>query len=648
MPWVMQTSSATYNVVDSSRAVISCDLLKLNEAKVICASTNPIGVNVEVWIIDRVIDPATKTLLETHELLHGRVQKYSQVTKGASNNTYEYTVKELAVELEKNRVHESGVADYVVAVPSGNTSLHAATILSDTGWTVGASVVNQNLDAVQYRYMTSIAGLNKIVTELTAAKAATPLYMWFDSSAKTVEWGEYRTDKTGSVNITNKIYYDYKVEETVRNQVSGVVIFGANSAYEGCDPDPLPSDAYDLAVYQYDDATSDAECKSIAAAVRMTWCNDPKKRIQFKIRPLDTKFGASYIVEGDRINVDGVPYTIIDMTYTPRDVLIGVNAGEDSVLYSLGDKLRPVAGTATGESEIVWNPGTQNVSSDGTTITKFLLEISDAESISSTSVDMKIVIGKYRVYSFQNEVSVGNQYLSDITIPAVFAASGYNEQLLKASSLYLPVIAGSPYLVTDIIDNGFQYAIATIDFRIMNSSIANNNGGAYIICNYSWDGINWNEGTYQSYHEVPLIYDTEHPYYTDVVNTYMIPGTVNDSRLYVRWRVTSILPDIPTNSHYFVSQVSCIVDVLPRHTHVWVQSGQADNILKADQGDDLSESDVTPPETIHLEVNSTHFGDVSGTVDIKSALQDGTNEIKFTSTTVCTVTPSATFKMFGA
>lgn len=648
MPWILETYNAgvfaaTYNVIDPSKAIVTADLLKLNDAKVICASTTPIDVDQEVKVCDNVVDPVTKVVIEKHELLHGFVQKYAQITKGVTTNTYEYTIKEYAVELEKYRVHDSG-GSYTVNCGSQTTTQYVNTINYGTSWTVAGGVVDQTIAALQFRYMTGIAALNKIIANLTAAGAGTPIYMWFDSAAKTVGWGEYRNDRTGT-NITKGIYYNYKEEKTIRNQVSGVVIYGANSAHSG--QWPASPAGHDLAVYQYDDATTDQECQDIAKAVYLTWCADPKRRIQFCIRPADTKVGGNYVLEGDRIKVDNVNYTIIDMTHTPKEVLIGVNAGEDSALYSLGDKLKPVAGTASGASEIVWAPGTEAVANDYTK-TLFPLEISNVANIQGT-VMMNVTIGPYKVYSYPEPTYTQTNALSTVNTNVNYWGMLAQTYIKHGNNIYLPM-NGAGYLVSDPNDNGFNYAIASIHTTLINE-FANNGNGAYIyiICCYSYDGVTWHEGTYQqriTMSMAQVIGSVTIPHIANIGCQYIIPGVTYTCQVYTKWRLYCYGT---SGTGYGIYDTSVSLDIIPRHAHLVTSIGQPEGYVKTGQTANLQSANVTPPSQVVCTVNNgTPFNVSNNTpVNITSKLITGHNTIEFSSGTVCTVTPSSTYQMFG-
>lgn len=364
MPWMLYNAllGATIPVVDNSTAVSVHNLTALNTAKVRCASTTPIDSDTEVIVQEYIVDPATNALVEIHNIMRGVVVKYTQLTKGKVKNTYEYDISEYAYTLNKYRVHTNGPVSYTVNIPAQALATSIDTILLDTGWVKdGTSPGTNVLEAIQLQYMTVVKALNKFITELGAKTAATPYYLWFDNDAKVVSWGARRNDRT-SVNFVQGIYYQPEQYKTVINQASGVIIYGAGMTSVGQYPAVFAD--HDLAVYQYDDATSNEECAALAFRVYTDFTKDPNEKIIFKLRPNQGKVDGHFILEGDLIQVDGRLGVIIDMTYSPQEIQVGVNVGTSSIIYQLGDRLKPIQGGSSGQTYQSWNPGLQNVGGD--------------------------------------------------------------------------------------------------------------------------------------------------------------------------------------------------------------------------------------------------------------------------------------------
>lgn len=364
MPWMLYqvVTNATLPVIDNSSAVSVHNISSLNTAKVKCSGLTPIDTDTEVIVQDYVVNTSTGALSEIHDILHGVVIKYTELTKGSVTNTYEYDISEMAATLDYYRVHDG--ASYDVNFAASDTILQAVNVvLTDTDWTVGSKhdgSADLLVDAIQLNDMTVIKALNKFIIELGANDMDAPSYMWFDSDAKTVEWGSYRNDRTADIDFKKGIYYAKEEYKTVRDQVPGVKVYGSGKTSVGQYPAVFTS--HRIAVYQYDDATTNNECTRIAERIYKDYTKDPKRRIQFKLRPNQTKVGGTYILEGDLITVDTTgTYVITDMTYSPKEVQVGTITTEASIITQLGDRLRPIAGGSTGQMYQSWSPGPQNV-----------------------------------------------------------------------------------------------------------------------------------------------------------------------------------------------------------------------------------------------------------------------------------------------
>jgi hypothetical protein len=166
------------------------------------------------------------------------------------------------------------------------------------------------------------------------------------------------------VDFKKGVYYGKEEYKTIKYQVPGVKIYGAGKTSSGQYPDPFTS--HKIAVYQYDDATTDTECTRLAERVYKDWTVDPKRRIQFKLRPNQTKPGGTYILEGDLIKVDSEAsgYVITDITYSPKEVQVGTITTEATIIGQLGDRLHPIEGGAGGPINIPVSWTTQNVGGD--------------------------------------------------------------------------------------------------------------------------------------------------------------------------------------------------------------------------------------------------------------------------------------------
>jgi len=364
MTWMLYKvlANATIPVVDNSSAVVVCNITSLNTGKVKCSGTTPIDTDTEVIIQDYVVNTSTGALSEIHDILRGVVMKYTELTKGTTNNTYEYDISEMAATLDYYRVHNG--TSPTVNFPATDTILQAVNkCLVNTQWVVGTKHDGSGdtiVDAIQAIDMRVIKMLNKFCVELTAATT----YIWFDSNLKTVEWGYYRNDRRADLDFKKGIYYGREEYKTIKFQTPGVKVYGAGKSYVGQYPDPFVSPRYSL--YQYDDATTNAECKALAEHIWNDFTVDSKARIQFKLRPNQTKPNGTYILEGDLIKVDSIAagYVITDITYSPKEVQVGTITTIESILGQLGDKLRVIEGGTGGPVYQSWSPGPLNVGGD--------------------------------------------------------------------------------------------------------------------------------------------------------------------------------------------------------------------------------------------------------------------------------------------
>lgn len=293
---------------------------------------------------------------------------------------------------------------------------------------------------------------------------------------------------------------------------------------------------------------------------------------------------------------------------------------------------------------------------------KYTLDIKDITDV-GTIVDMTVKLDKYIAYSYQAATAVQNELVSEVTIPAYYSASGAIVSATPSTTVYLPTIGPTPYLMSATIDGGYQFAIATVTAEAINSDTRNvDTGRLFVICEYSWDATTWFEGTYQSmFTMTPVLYDYPDAgwqFVSYITNQYMVPGTPNTCNLSVRWAIYCDLPisDYPAhNIGYSIADVSVMLDVVPRHTHVWQQVGQAADTLKSDQVDDAVELAAATPELITCTINGGAPFNItcaaptySNNLDIKAQLITGVNTIEFSSTVPCTVTPSANYLAFSA
>jgi len=288
------------------------------------------------------------------------------------------------------------------------------------------------------------------------------------------------------------------------------------------------------------------------------------------------------------------------------------------------------------------------------TAASYILNIKDITYVSGT-VEMNVQLGNYIAQSSQDTVDVQNELLSDITIPSYTAATGEMIIATKSATVYVPIVGPTPYMTSIQLTDGYQYALATITMSAINSSVVNEFGRLHIRCNYSWDHITWYESAYLSQFYMSPIDADDPTFVSNIENTAMIPGKDTTTYLYVRWAIYND-QDAAGDFGYSIVDVCSMLNVIPRHLHNWVQTGQADNKMQAVQIDNTSLIGATP-ETITCTINGgTPFAiacaspSFNNSIDILGKatamgkpLVTGINNIVFTSTTKCSVTPTATY-----
>jgi len=289
------------------------------------------------------------------------------------------------------------------------------------------------------------------------------------------------------------------------------------------------------------------------------------------------------------------------------------------------------------------------------TAASYILNIKDVTYISGT-VDMNVQLGNYIAQSSQDTVSVSNELLSEVTAPAVFAATILSHIVSESDILYLPLY-GDSFVKSATCSDGFQHAIAYMHVNALNTHTYK---PATLVCTgqYSYNGVDWYDCSYQSVCAISDRWndgaagDTWGDFFNGLTAQFTIPGNVDPVAVYTRWKVYNM----PGGGSVYLKDYTISMEVIPRHTHVWVQTGQADNTMQAQQIDNTSLIGATP-ETITCAINGgTSFSiacaspSFNNSIDILGKatsmgkpLVTGINNIVFTSTTKCSVTPTATY-----
>lgn len=278
---------------------------------------------------------------------------------------------------------------------------------------------------------------------------------------------------------------------------------------------------------------------------------------------------------------------------------------------------------------------------------KYTLDIKDIAFVSG-SVEMTVQLDKYIATSYQDTVAVETKLLSEVTTPGYYVPSVGSTTISALSVVYLPIYLGESYLVSATQPEGFQYAIAYFHANIRSAILGDPDPYGWLVasCQFGYDGVTWYDSTYQCVVKLSE-YDSspgDEQYYDSINGSFMIPGSSTPVQLYVRWKLNNLY-----DSTLFVMYYSVGLDIIPRHQHIWSQTGQPDNTLQAVQVDDASMVGSTP-ETIDCSINGGATFPIAcmspsfrNNLDIKSYLVTGVNTIEFISTTKCSVTPSATY-----
>ena len=285
------------------------------------------------------------------------------------------------------------------------------------------------------------------------------------------------------------------------------------------------------------------------------------------------------------------------------------------------------------------------------TAASYILNIKDVTYISGT-VEMSVQLGNYVAQSSQDTVDVETKLLSEITVPGYVTNEDSTWNLdCDGSITYIPYVSDA-FLKSATMSDGYQYAVAHM-FTTVYAGPDCNGGYLVAMCQFSNNGTDWYNATYDSQCKV-MAPDGVTNHYAYLAAEFLIPGNADPVALWIRWKMTV---DGDTGSGlYVLLRYSVSMDIVPRHRHVWVQTGQADNKMQAVQIDNTSLIGATP-ESITCAINGgTAFviacasPSFNNSIDILGKatamgkpLVSGINTIVFTSTTKCSVTPTATY-----
>ena len=210
---------------------------------------------------------------------------------------------------------------------------------------------------------------------------------WFDNDLREVSFGYYRSDTAVAIDA-----YTIDVVQTddiIDSGISRIVVIGSSSSDSGAKYSASASTGvapFKTTMYQYNTATSDADCQIIADNL-LAELNDAK--VRYEITTL-VDSDALLLHEGSRITYDGLPYTVEDISYHFNKIVLGVNSRENNFSDVVGGNLTVVNGGGGIESvTTTWDGGEQNI---GKTVNaKYNFYIDDIALIGDTvSVNLNL------------------------------------------------------------------------------------------------------------------------------------------------------------------------------------------------------------------------------------------------------------------
>lgn len=281
------------------------------------------------------------------------------------------------------------------------------------------------------------------------------------------------------------------------------------------------------------------------------------------------------------------------------------------------------------------------------TSAKYTIDIKDIAYVSD-DVQMTVQLDRYVVYSTPDTIDVETKLLSEVTSPGYFDSSLDSVIVSAEDIVYIP-FTGDAFLKSATCDDGFQYAVASMfancnQYDPSDPAVTAPTLGAS--CQYSYNGNTW----YTASHQAVVVCNWLMPSgpgsettWNTLSAQFLIPGNVDPVAIYIRWKLYNTSDVTIAVSAYTIS-----LDVVPRHQHVWAQTGQADNKMVPTHVNNAAYVGSTP-ETITCDINGSSFAiacaapTYANNLNIKSYLVTGVNNITFTSTTPCRITPSANY-----
>lgn len=622
----------TYTGVPDQDMYVDCDLSKLNIASIAVKTPGgPIPVGTVVSIM-------STSVTGNREIFFGVVKKYTSLSQQTSTSLtyYKYELAEFASTLEQTRVSGGSTsAPYVVPFSGGTVNQAVAKILVNTGWSYSGPNGN-SIPATEFYYVTVMSALNNIVISSAATSGQVQYKMWFSASsaecltAPTVYWGTQRNDMTGW-NFTAASFYNYSdSSDNNKRQVDAVIVIGQNMASSG--QWPASFTGHNIAVYNYNTATSNEQCTLLATRLYMDYLQHDNRLIQFDLRPEWAVVNGSYIQEGDLVQFtapSGTVYTlpVIQMLTTPKAVTLVFSANKATALDVYGNSLTVVEGDVRPYSEQTWSGGMQLVGKDKVAASvAFPFTITDVTQMQDLLLHLKI-----GPYTSSVTTATSTQYLSDIS-------QVRNDGVYTDTNFFDTGNTELFDITCTTMSNGCQFAEV-----VVNGDLLVNSGGPYrfrLTLSYDLgDGAGWVTD--------PQKFDAYIGSERDVLAfpitmSWLLPGTT-----YTSYAVSVLATVGGTNRFRVYNNMSCYVRRVTRHYHsITAQTNDVAVVAATPTSLDYK---IVNPDGSTL-VDWTEFFATGATSFSVTPTQSGTHQILIRShdgTSNGSVTASATWLSAG-
>lgn len=523
-------------------------------------------------------------------IFYGITKKVEEQDQGS---TYKLTCYERSVEL-KGMQYLSGTSPIFTKTSMSVTNL-VTDILSGSGWTNG-STDSTVISIFSCYYVNKLQALQKLIRETRG------LYIWFNSSTKTVYYGTTGTDYS-SVALS---YMEKKLSSsTEARNVTKVIVLGKDESIIG-----TAGTGTIVATYQVTDITVSSEAASMAATILADLGNEYDTYI-VTIDPSQYIYGAR-----DKVLVDGIVYYVKQVDHTLNEIKLTIDSGSVSVIDSLGTRITEISGSFPSGSDASWSGGNANVAANGASYTSYVFNVADISMVANALLDATI-----SSFQVSTGVAASTNYLS--TVSAISTSGTFTDtSWLSSGTHYFPNSSGLS--VTNA--NGHQFGMAVL----IGSFFSTGTYEVIIGAQYSLNG-----GSSWVTHSLSNSLTINNSYPVPVSASILISGTDNTS-LKVRFTIQPVSGSVIR----IYDDFQILLQSVPKHIHT-----VSTTYDKTTTG--------TPPSTITIKVNSGADTTLTpGTpLDIQSLLQTGKNIIyvKTPSGTSnqCSVNPSITYQSLG-